>query len=65
MGSLFSKPKAAKAPKLPPAPALPSVDPQFDEEAAARRARRSGFSKTILTGNLTPEDTGKKKLLGG
>ena len=65
MGSLFSKPKAPKPPKLPPAPALPSVDPMVEDETMARAKRRSGFSKTILTGNLTPEDTGKKKLLGG
>ena len=65
MGSLFSKPKAAKPPPLKPAPAIPTVDPNFEGEMASKIRRRSGFSKTILTGNLSPEDTGKKKLLGG
>jgi len=65
MGSLFSKPKSPKPPPIRPAPALPTVDENFEGEMDSKIRRRSGFSKTILTGNLSPEDTGKKKLLGG
>jgi len=64
MGAIFSKPKAPAPPKLPPAPALPSVDPIVEDDTMARARRRSGFRKTILTGDVTP-GSGKKKLLGG
>jgi len=65
MGSLFSKPKSAKPPRVAPAQAIPSVDPIVEDDTMSRARKRSGFRKTILTGNLSPEDTGKKKLLGG
>ena len=65
MGNLFSKPKSAKPPRIPPAQAIPSVDAVVEDDTMSRARKRSGFRKTILTGDLSPEGTGKKKLLGG
>lgn len=65
MGSLFSKPKSPSAPKVPAPAAIPQTAPETQESAAMRLRKRKGFRETILTGALTPEDTGKKKLLGG
>jgi len=65
MSGLFAKPKAPKMPPVPPPPAVPEAAPEAEEQAARRARRRSGFRKTILTGALEPEVTGKKRLLGG
>jgi len=71
VGSLFSRPKK---PSLPPVPIMPAIppppptpvpSPEVEDEAAKKARRRSGFAKTILTGDLEPVQTGKKKLLGG
>lgn len=60
MTGLFSTPSIS-TPKVLPPPAIPAGP---DPEDAARRLRgRKGFTKTILTGQLTPT-TGKKTLLG-
>lgn len=67
MAFLFGKPKAAPAPPPPPPPPEPPPVAEAEKagEAAKRRARRrSGFERTIITGALAPEETGKKKLLG-
>lgn len=64
MSSLFSKPKSPPMPKVPPPPALPEVGPETEDFAARMAKRRSGFRKTILTGDLQPINTGKKQLLG-
>ncbi len=71
MGGLFSKPKA---PKIPPAPAppppppppdpLPTVSSDTGDAEVKKTQRRSGYSKTIVTGALTPAESGKKKVLG-
>lgn len=66
MASLFSKPKA---PPLPPVPA-PPITPQSGmvdqtSDAAIKKAtQRSGLQRTIITGDLQPADTGKRRLLG-
>ena len=61
MGGLFSTPRVAKAPPLPPPPAMPDVSEKPGE--FARRGRPRGRQETFLTGDLVPE-TGKKKVLG-
>lgn len=69
MGGLF--PKAKKPEPLPPPPpppppaAIPEVGPEPAEEAAKRARRRAGWQRTIITGSLVPETTGKKTKLGG
>lgn len=63
MAGLFGQ----SAPKLPtpaPPPRMPEVSDATADYAARLARMRSGFKKTILTGDLSP-DTGKKKLLGG
>jgi len=65
MGALFSKPKKPEMPVVPPPPAIPEVGPEVPDYAAKLARKRAGFRSTILTGNLTPMDTGKKQLLGG
>ena len=64
MGGLFSKPKSVKPPPVQPPPAIPEVDESVADVAAQRARRRSGFRKTIITGSLTPEGSGKKTTLG-
>jgi len=71
MGGLFSKPKIvmpAAAP-TPPAPApAPTIDAARQvQQANDQAAQRQGRAAAILTsdqGDLTPVETGSKKLLG-
>ncbi len=66
MASLFSSPKSPPKPAAPPPPpATPTVGPDTDSAAMMKVRRRSGFQKTILTGDLAPATTDKKQLLGG
>lgn len=62
----FDPPKAPPLPPLPP-PAL-TVDtaegPASEEIRKRRRSKVSGRRKTIVTGDLTPEDPGRTNLLG-
>ncbi len=62
MGGLFSSPKSVKAPPLPPPIATPEVSEEVGEQARKKRPR--GRQKTFLTGELTPEQPGKKRTLG-
>lgn len=64
MSFLFSTPKT-KTQAVPPPPAIPEVDTNASDFAAKKARRRSGFEKTLITGDLTPMPTGKKRLLGG
>ena len=69
MAGLFWKPKKDKPFVMPPIPPLPPLPTEEDTDEAADRAaklaaQRAGFRKTIITGALEPEPTGKK-LLGG
>lgn len=62
----MGKPKAPKPPPPPPpiAPAPTVMETEKPaEEAVAKERRRSGYRKTILTGELTPS-SGKKTVLG-
>jgi len=68
MGGVFSKPKPIEAPAVPAPPPIPSAPEAVQiggagEQAQQEQARRSGLSKTFLTGNLTPKPT-KKTTLG-
>lgn len=58
------KPKVPKMkePKVDPVATVESAPEAADAEALRQR-RKSGFSKTILTGAMTPA-TGKKQTLG-
>lgn len=64
MGGLFSTPRVAKAPPVPPPPAIPDVGEEPSEFARRRRPR--GRRETFLTGDLIPglEGEGKKRTLG-
>lgn len=62
MSGLTSKPKTVKAPVVPPPEAIPEVGTEAGDEA--RRKRRRGRGDTFLTGDLEPQTTGKKTLLG-
>ncbi len=64
MAGLFSKPSATTLPRVPPPPAIPSVGLEVGDAARRRSGKRSGFTKTILTGALKPDDTGLKTTLG-
>jgi len=62
MGALFAKPKAIAPPPPPPPPAIPEVGEEVKD--IARRRRPRGRAETFITGELMPEVTGKKRLLG-
>lgn len=66
MSGLFSKPKSVKAPAVLAPPVIPSPDTAggASDMAIKQATQRSGLQKTMLTGDLTPAETGKKKLLG-
>ena len=65
MGNLFGgKPKEVKPPPVPDPAPVPVVSDEAGEFAAKEERKKSGISKTFLTGNLTPKSTGKKQLLG-
>lgn len=65
MASLFASPKSPELPKPPPPPKIPQAGDETSDWAARLARQRSGFRKTIVTGALEPESTGKKRLLGG
>jgi hypothetical protein len=64
MGSLFKKPKMPKIPPPPPPPAPPPRLETMGEPAKRLRKKAKGRAFTVLTGDLTPFDIGKKSLLG-
>jgi hypothetical protein len=59
----MSKPKSVKPPPPPPPQAIPEVGPETKEFEMRRQRRKSGYARTVITGNLAPE-TGKKTVLG-
>ena len=63
MGGLFGGGGAPDPPPVPPPPPTPEVGPEAGEGAERAARSRSGFRKTILTGNLSP-NSGKKQILG-
>lgn len=44
--------------------AIPEVGAEPEEYAKRRHLRRRGRRKTVITGTLEPEPTGKKRVLG-
>ncbi len=65
MSFLFPKASAPKPPPVPPPAPIPQVGPETEDWAMIQAKKRAGFAKTIVTGDLSPVSTGKKKLLGG
>ena len=63
MSGLFRSAKP-KLPPVPPPEAIPEVAEETEEQRMKRLTRKTGFLKSILTGDLSPSDTGKKTLLG-
>lgn len=65
-GGLLGKPKTVEPPSPPvSAPlATPEVGEEAEELAKRRQLRKKGRRKTIITGALVPEETGKKRFLG-
>ena len=66
MGNLFGggRAKEVKPPPVPDPAPIPVVSDEAGEFAAKEERKKSGISRTFLTGNLTPKSTGKKQLLG-
>ena len=65
MGSVFGgSPDPIEAPPVPEPAPVPQVQSEAEEFAIKDERKRSGLSKTFLTGNLTPKSTGKKTTLG-
>lgn len=66
MGSILDNWFGINPPKMPPPPP-PEAIPETGGDKAGfleRMRRRRGRSKTLLTGDLVPEDVGKRSLLG-
>jgi hypothetical protein len=51
-------------PPTPPPQAIPTTDENTGDFAMKEELKKSGYAKTILTGNLVPKSTGKKTTLG-
>jgi hypothetical protein len=63
---LGGKPSVPDAPKIQEMPPPPTFEEAGRQEVKRRRGPRpSGRAQTIVAGNLAPQTTGKKKLLGG
>ena len=62
MGGIFGGSKSVKAPPVAATPPIPTVPEETEEEA--RKKVRRGRRETFITGELVPEETGKKKVLG-
>ena len=61
MSGLTDKPKIpVPKPEAPPT----TEDTEASKDTAKKRVYKGGRAKTFLTGNLEPESTGKKLLLG-
>jgi hypothetical protein len=58
----MTKPKAQKAPALPPPTAIPEVAQETEETAMKQIRRRSGYGRTVITGSLSPAKRGKTVL---
>ena len=58
-----STPDPVTPPPVSPPPPVPTVSDETGDEAAKEQKRKSGVSKTFLTGALTPK-TKKKTILG-
>ena len=64
MGGLFGGGgKTVKAPPVPEPPPVPIASDEAEDFAVKEQQKKSGASKTFLTGNLTPKYTGKKRSL--
>lgn len=66
MGGLFSKPKPITMPAVKPAPTISPeiVSEKMMKGPGARPRKKKGRAETIVTGELIPEITNKKYLLG-
>ncbi len=53
-----------KPPQVTAPPPVPTVTDTSSEDMIKKAKKASGYEKTLLTGSLTPINTGKKKLLG-
>lgn len=62
MGGLT--PKTVKAPPVPEPEPIPEIDEEVSDVEKKRALRRRGRRQTIITGELEPVTTGKKRLLG-
>jgi hypothetical protein len=58
----MSKPKAQKAPPLPPPTAIPETAMETEEETMKQIRRRSGYGRTVITGSLSPARRSKTVL---
>ncbi len=63
MSGIFRKPKVELPEVKPPEP-IPELDEETEEQRMKKLMKRTGFTKSILTGDLSPSTTGKKTLLG-
>ena len=65
MGGLFARPKEIEAEPLPePEPPVAIPEKGKAEVTKKRQLIRGGRGRTILAGQLTPENIGKKRILG-
>ena len=55
--------KTVKTPPVPPPEAIPEVGEE-PQDIARKKRYKGSRSETFLTGNLAPESSGKKTLLG-
>ena len=65
MSGLGGGGKPVAAPPVPPPEAIPdTTSTEEGKDISKKREYKKGRTKTFLTGNLEPETTGKKTLLG-
>jgi hypothetical protein len=64
MGGLTDKPKVVQPPPVPPAPPPPTTETAVQAAEQVKKRGPTARQATFLTGDLIPEDTRKKKVLG-
>jgi hypothetical protein len=60
----FDPPQPPPLPPVPPPQPLPEIQDALSAFKGLRRGKKRGRGSTILTGELVPEDLGKRSLLG-
>lgn len=63
MGGILGGGKKVKAPVAKKVEPLPEITTEAEDAALQKAAGGGGFADAVITGNLIPKSTGKKRIL--